>query len=246
MLYQTSIARLALKFMLSAAIMASSHSFAQALDHPAPSDPAMEQEEIGLSFRHIVILQADLKNIWGTYFFAVNNKADGERSFKTFLMLPRESVDFKAQDGLEDQDLKIDENGQLYMEKNFPPGVSLLGVSFQVKAAQFGNDTISFLPPFDVQELSVAVPSQSGVAVAGKQFKAGVPPMLADGRYQGMQTTDIKKGQILEVQVSGIPKDRVVLWIVGAVFTLLLAFLGVGLTLKTRDVRHAESEDQVI
>ncbi|NRA44770.1 MAG: hypothetical protein HRU09_07435 [Oligoflexales bacterium] len=236
------------KLVLAAILFSSSFSarvFAQALDHAATSADVGEGE-IGLSFRHIVILQADLTNIWGTYFFAVTNKTSGNKNFKTSIMLPRESVDFKAQDGLEDQDLRLDENGQLYLDKEFPPGVSLLGVSFQVKADKVGNDSISFSPPFDLQEFSVAVPSRSGIQVQGEQFKEGVPPMLADGRYKGMQVSDVKKDQILQIHISGIPKDRMLLWVVGVIFTVIMALVSIGLTMKTRVTGGSEAEDQII
>ena len=245
MLNKKDLARFASRLAIIALMMTSIKGFTQALDNnPPPSED--NAPEIGLSFRHIVILQADLDNIWGTYFFAVNNNTQEQKSFKTFLMLPRESIDFKAQDGLEDQDLKLDENGQLFLEKEFSPGVSLLGVSFQVKADQVGNDTISFLPPFDVQELSVAVPSKSGISVEGELFKQGVPPMLADGRYKGMQITNVKKDQVLEIEISGIPKNRILLWIVSGIITALIILLGIGLTIKTKGGRGSEPEDQII
>ena len=245
MLHRNNLARIAMCLIFITLTLPITKGFSQALDHgQAHSD--LGDGEIGLSFRHIVILQADLLNIWGTYFFAVTNKSEGKKSFKTSIMLPRESIDFKAQDGLEDQDLKLDESGQLYLEKEFPPGVSLLGVSFQVKTDHVGKDTISFLAPFDLQELSVAVPSKSGISVEGSLFKDGVPPMLADGRYQGMQTTGIKKGQVLEIHVSGIPKDRMILWVMGGIFTLIMTLLGVGLAIKTRTMTSSEPEDQII
>ncbi|MFK7823142.1 MAG: hypothetical protein AB8G05_03240 [Oligoflexales bacterium] len=244
MVIQKNLARFATRIVFIVLVLSNTKVLAQALDDKPGSEENVQ--EIGLSFRHIVILQADLKNIWGTYFFAVTNNTQEQKSFKTFLMLPRESIDFKAQDGLEDQDLKLDENGQLYLEKEFPPGVSLLGVSFQVKADQIGSDTISFLPPFDVQELSVAVPSRSGISVAGETFKQGVPPMLADGRYKGMQITGVKKDQILEIEISGIPKNRLQLWVVSGVLTVLITLFGIGLTIKTRDLRGSEPEDQFI
>lgn len=200
--------------------------------------------EIGLSFRHIIILQADLKNIWGSYYFAINNPKAQAQPFKTLVMLPKNVLDFRAQEGLTDQDLKLNQDGSLYVEKLFPPGLSLLGVGFQVKTSAFGADTLTFKPSFDLNELSIASPSNMGLKISANDtlFKSAVPPMLANGQYIGIQSrSSIAADQELNIEISGIPKDRNMLWVLGVLVAVILVAFSALLAIKTRELLTKES-----
>jgi len=212
--------------LLVVVVLLEGKSRAQALEQPAPAF---------LSNRHIIILQADLKNIWGTYFFAVTNPAMVPAEFETLITLPDDTVDFRAQDGLSDADLRLDDQGRLYIKKTFQPGLNLLGVGFQVKASKSGADLIHMTPLVDIPELSVAVPVGSSLKVSGPQFKAGVPPMLAGGKYTGMiATAPVGKGSGVTIHLDGIPKDRFSFTLLGGLVFVLFLLTGTALTIKTR------------
>ena len=201
------------------------------------------KSDIFLSTRHIIILQADLKYIWGTYYFAVTNQGTEPAQFKTYVSLPAKTLDFKAQDGLSDADLKLDQDGRLYIDRSFKPGLNLLGIGFQIAADGSAHDSIIFSPLVDIPELSIAIPVQSGLKVSGEQFQDGVPPMLAGGKYIGMIAKEpVGAGQDVVIEVHGIPKEKGKFQLLGAIVAVLLFALGGLLTMKTKDKLKEQEE----
>ncbi len=195
-------------------------------------------KEISLGQRHIVLLNADLKTMYGTYFFAVSNKTKAPLKFKTLVMLPDKVTDFNAQDGLEPGDLKQDIDGKLYVEKEFRPGLSLVGVGFKIPIVKFGPDYLHFRTLFALEELSVAVAARSGLVLESAGFEVGLPAMLGTGVYEGIRSIGVlAKDADVKIRLSGIPKMRAWLEIVFVIAATLFSVLALFLAIRTQRSR---------
>ena len=204
------------------------------------------ENSVTMSPRHIMIIQADLDYIWGSYYFALTNHDKSPHSYKTKISLPKESIDFQPQDGLTNNDISLDEDGNLSLEKMITPGLNLLGIGFKVKTKKFGHDFISLSQPFKIEELSVASPVMNKLDIYGKKFNSGLPPMLPKESYRGIQADNINSGEMIELEIRGIPKLKHQLLIVGAITFLLLTIICTFLTFKTIPNKDSKLEDQVI
>jgi hypothetical protein len=178
-------------------------------------------QEIGLTARHIVIITSDGEGIMGTYFFAVQNRSAVPTRFRCPIMLPKESDDFQAQDGFRQEELELD-GRQVILNKEFPPGLTLLGIGFHTKAALFGDDVLTFTLPSAIKEFSLAVPSASSLVLESGQFRPGLPAMLAASTYRGLLSENLVAGEVRQIVVKGIPKVRHYLYCIAAACALLL------------------------
>lgn len=192
---------------------------------------------VNLSSRHIVILQADLDFIWGHYYFAVVNENDKITRFTVPVMLPEHTIDFKAQDGLNEKDIKLSHDGKVSIEKDFKPGLTLMGMGFKLQIDKWHDaDQIVFATEKEVQELSIAVPANSGLQIIGQEdlFTTGLPPMLKGGKYEGIiSAKNIAAGQRFSIELNGVPKQRYSFWILGLGAGICLIALGIVLSYVT-------------
>ena len=216
-------------------------SGAQEAATPAPV-PAAPAPPVEVSFRHMVILNFDIKTIYGLYFFAAINNTDAPQPFTTQVMLPTETADFKPQDGLTDQDIQVASDGVVTIAKMVKPGLSLMGMGVEVKITSFGNDQLTFIPPTEIKELSLAVAHDVPVVLSSPGMVDGLPPMLANGQYKGiMNKTPLSAQKPVTITIEGLPKGRPSLWIVGAIFAMILAVACAVLAVRTLPRRHPEA-----
>ncbi|MBI2603703.1 MAG: hypothetical protein HYW48_11685 [Deltaproteobacteria bacterium] len=191
---------------------------------------ALEQGTIKLAGSHIIILQADIENIWGSYYFAVSNQTGGEASFDLAVRLPQETVDFQAGEGLQNEELQLFPDGRLGVRKNFPSGLTLLGINFKVPTKGKGEASLTLVPSYDMAQLFIATTQVDLLAFRATGFESGLPPMLAGGRYAGIKGEGIKKGQTVQVNILGIPSSprellKMLGWMTGLVLLIALALL---------------------
>ncbi|MBP6217912.1 MAG: hypothetical protein KA436_04945 [Oligoflexales bacterium] len=175
---------------------------------------------------HIYLLEADEEYVWGTYYFAVSNKQSEAVSFRTAIILPLETSEYQAYSGVQPGDLKPAEDGLVYLEKTFPPGLSLLGIHFKVKMVSSSHSTLSFKPPFDIPTFSIAATKKSGLHLSSEALKEGLHPMLAqDGEYDGLIGQGMVRGVAFQVQLEGLGRavsKRAGLWWLGLSFSAVL------------------------
>jgi hypothetical protein len=210
------------RFLLLISLFALS-AYAEVQDEKKPSE-----EKIHLSPRHIIILQADLENIWGTYYLAVMNRTESPLPFSTPITLPQETMEVKPQDGLKPEDLERDSSGILHMKtKLFPKGMTLIGVGFQCKIPNGASSLqLHFSPLLPIGELSIAVPNSTPLTLTGTGMEPGLPDMLTGSPYTGiMRRHPLATAETVTVTLAGIPNGRTALWRSGFGFAGVL-FLG--------------------
>lgn len=179
---------------------------------------------IYLGGKHIVILSSDNKNVFGTYYLGVFNEEKFSQKLKISILLPDKTVDFEPQEGVNKEDFILDGDGTLFVQKEFKPGLSLIGVNFKVPYGYGEREPLKFKMPYDLDELSVATPVHSQLTVKSPGFKEGVPAMLSSGNYSGILRHDLKKGFVFKVDLEGLPNSLYFSWSAAGITGCLLLF----------------------
>ena len=190
---------------------------------------AWSSAEISLSNRHIILLQADLKTVWGLYYFGVRNESGKELSFSAPVALP-EGVEYKPGEGVTEKDFTYDEKGRLHVTRLFGPGLSLVSISFQKPVVPNTSQRLDIRVQSDISELSFAIPKGGGLSLHSAKLTEGLSNMLNPVTYEGLLAKDLREGELVQIEILGIPNDRTWLWGVGAAFSVLI-FLSVLLVL---------------
>jgi len=189
-----------------------------------------------------MILQADLENVWGTYYFAVINRTEISQELTTPVMLPLESLEAKAQEGLTPEELTRDVQGSYQVKKTYKKGMSLVGIGFRCKIPPGkGVATFHITPHFAIGEWSIAVPNPSSLLVKAPGMEPGLPDMLTGSPYLGIiRRQPFAAGDTLEVTLSGLPKGRGALWTSGLGFLGVLFLGSAGWVFLSRRRKHRD------
>jgi hypothetical protein len=191
-----------------------------------------QQHQISKSKRHVVILQPSEDQIWGSYIFAVDNPSKKPQLMQIAVMIPKETKDFKAQEGIEANELKLGSDGGLIVEKLFPPGNTLLGVGFLVESS-LGKATLTFDMREAIDQMVVLIPQDSISAVSEfMNLEVGVP--FAGQVFNTLTVRQPTVGKTYVVHVDGVHEGRGRLWLIGAIFAALLFISAAALAYKTR------------
>lgn len=190
--------------------------------------------EIALSKKHLIILRAGLDSIWGDYIFSVQNNQQTPQRADIALFLPRETVDFKAVEGVTAADLRVDaRHGTVTMQKEFPAGVTLVNVAFKV-AAQDGTAILNWMATQVLDSVNVMYEHEV-IEVASDRLETTHLPRIADVHYRALHTTQaLQAGDSLRVRVHGIPQGRAQLHLFAVVFAVILLISTVYLGIRTR------------
>ena len=143
------------------------------------------------------------------------------------LLLPVETTDWVPGDGVSIDDIRLGAGGGLVLEKEFPPGETLVSLRFKVDAS-LGETGLRVRTSSVVRDLVVFYPHKSFLMTAddpGFVTREKVP--FSGGVYDTLQRTDLEAGKVINFQVTNLPRGRMIYWIVGAVLGLALV-LGAG------------------
>ncbi len=190
--------------------------------------------EVALSEKHLIILRAGLDSVWGDYIFSVQNNQQEAQQAEVTLFLPRETVDFKAIEGVAAADLRVDpQHGTVKMQKEFPHGATLVNIGFKV-AAQGGNTTLHWVATRTLASLNIMY-EHDIIDVSSDKLVATHLPRIADVHYRALHTPQaLAKGDGLRVQVRGVPQGRAQLHLFAVVFAATLLISAAYLSIKTR------------
>ncbi len=165
-------------------------------------------------------MNSDDKYIYTVYYFGVINEGKEEKKFKTPLWLPKRASSFAPQNGFSKEEILLADDGSLYLEKIFQPGLNLLGINFKVP--YFNRLPIEFKLPFDLSELNFATPKDSQMTLLADGFTEGLSEMLSQGNYQGILKTNLKQGDTFALQIKGLPRPSYYSWYFFSVSASLL------------------------
>lgn len=170
--------------------------------------------------KQLIIVKPGLDRLNGTWVAAVINRSQKNETFRVPVLLPKEAIDFRPVEGVDDKELRLEADG-VFVEKSFQPGVNVISFAFVAPALRGALD-LNFQVKSDLGELSVMTP-KGLLSVHGQNL------ILAGSDIQDFQTFNIwisksplKAGDEIKVTVEGVPEGRQRLWSLGAVFGLLL------------------------
>ncbi len=179
---------------------------------------------IELGKKHMLILTGDNEKLYGVIYFAVMNQSSQFLSLKFPVLLPKGVTEFEPRDGVEKKDFLLGDNGFLFVEKLFKPGVNLIGIDFKIPYLPRDRKPLELSLPFDLEELSIATPSGSGLSFEAKDFINGLPLMLSDGEYSGILAKNLQKDSSLVFRVKGFPESHFFAEFLGIVILILSLF----------------------
>lgn len=192
--------------------------------------------QVELSDRHIYFIYPGVEEIKGNYIFLVRN-AGKEESRETFkVLLPAETIDWMPQEGIGPDELKPGKEGGLILEKNFPPGETMISLGFIVPAK--GDQAVmTFKPDYNVGELAIL--SRKGTTElsgsSGFQEQSGIS--FAGQMYDSVGKSATTAGETVSVTIGGIPQGRTRLKYLGfAAIAIIVAAAGF-LTVRTKPRR---------
>lgn len=183
--------------------------------------------------KHVYIMYPGEDTLWGSYLFVVVNDGQTPESFSFPVMLPKETIDFQAQDSLSPEELKLGKDGGVYVEKVFPPGETLLQVSFKLPADE-GRATANFTAKFPYETLGVFV-WQDTLEVGGPQgldIQRGVN--LSGRLFDTYSLGAGEAGKSVTYTFDRVPEGRKRLWVIGIFFGAILIISGISIAFYTR------------
>ena len=183
--------------------------------------------------KHVYIVYPGQDTVWGSYLFVVNNDSQTPENFSFPVMLPKETIDFQAQDSLSPQELKLGTDGGVRIEKVFQPGETLLQVSFKLPAEE-GQAAANFTAPYPYESFGVFV-WQDTLEVggpAGLEIQKGVN--LSGRMFDTFTTGAGEQGKSITYTFKNVPEGRARLWIVGGIVGAILFIAGVSIAFYTR------------
>ncbi|RZA27045.1 MAG: hypothetical protein EOP10_01530 [Proteobacteria bacterium] len=193
--------------------------------------------------KHVFIVYPGQDTIWGSYLFVVNNDSPAPEAFSFPVMLPKETVDFQAQDSLSPQELKLGTDGGVRIDKVFQPGETLMQISFKLPASE-GKATASFTAPYAYETFGVFV-WQDTLDVQGPQgldIQKGVN--LSGRLFDTYSTGAGEVGKAITYTFEKVPEGRNRLWVIGGIFAAILFLAAFSLAFYTRP-KLTHNEDLV-
>lgn len=191
--------------------------------------------EVFVSGKQLYMVYETVDGLMGTYVFLVTN--DGSEPVRATLpvMLPQETVDFRALNGIGADELKLGKNGGLTLDKSYKVGDSFVSVGFRVPASG-GRAEMTFKPERDVQSMSIFLSAGSQLEVSDKKGlmdrKTGVN--FGNGSYDTYTKTDVKKGEPQVFWIDGVPRGRGPFYLMGWITGFLMLILTTLIAYKTR------------
>ncbi len=175
-------------------------------------------EEVSIGKRHLLSLRPDLEKIWGNYVFSIENNLAEQKLFNTQIPLPKNTLNFGFEEGLINEDVKLD-GGGLFLSKTFPPGQTLISYYFEIKMDDIVND-LEINIPFPLDELSVIWPQNSFNLkdIQLNQEYLSNSKKNAHEKYNVITIEKIESGSNLKIKIVDLPQGRKNFWLIGWIF----------------------------
>ena len=189
---------------------------------------------VSVTPRHLMVLREGLDVLYGSYVFGVFNTGDKPERFRTPVMLPKETDDFSAQEGVEAGDLTLAPGGGVILEKEFPPGMQIVSIGFRTPS-RYGRSVLTLTPALAIDSFTLLLPRLSRLQVSSPKLVVGDAASAPDPQYEPyINASVLQPGEALKVAVNGLPAGRSQIWIVGAGVAAMLLFMAGFLAWRTR------------
>lgn len=191
----------------------------------------MARAELEVSGKHLLVLQARIDSIWGKYLFSVNNQTTDQQPLRFPLLLPKETEDFRALEGVSDDDLQLDDDGSIVIDKkDFPPGTTLVNIGFKKTVVESATLTFRITEPL----ASLVILFDEMIDVKSPLFEPTVAPKISAHNYRALQSKNpLTSGETLVLQVDDVPRGRARIQVVAGIFAFMLLGCATLLTIKS-------------
>lgn len=187
-----------------------------------------------VSEHHIYMLHSGVDVIKGSYMFLVNNESSEAVKSQYALALPTQTIDWVPLQGLTPDDIKIQKEGGLVIEKEFAPGENLISLGFVVPAAS-GDATISLKMESFVKKVSIMIAQEHlSLASSSVELSSGKPMDFGGSPFKSYSLDSPKPMEIIDINLTGVYPGRTNFYWIGGGFAALLVFLSGLMFWRTR------------
>lgn len=204
-------------------------------ERDTPKPVISQTGKIYLGGKHIMLMNSNADEVFVIYYFGVFNESSEEKKIRVRLWLPKNTSTFEPGSGFTKKEIKLADDGTLYLEKKFKPGMNLMGLNFKVPYHE--RKPIEFESPFALTELNLATPKDSQITLKAKGFTPGLSEMLSIGNYRGIIKRNVAKGERFLLTIEGLPRPLIQTWYIFAVVASLLLLCLAFFLYKTYNTR---------
>jgi hypothetical protein len=173
--------------------------------------------------KHIFVLYPGVDSVFGSYIFMVTNDGTQAERYSFPVMLPTETIDFQAQEGLAPNELNLGQDGGLTIDKTFPPGDTLITIGFKVPAeVGTGRMTLKAAQAFESIGMFV-FEGKFEISGPGLDIRRNVD--FSGRTYDTYTMNKGEGGKTYEVELQNIPEGRGRLWTIGWVAAAALLLI---------------------
>jgi len=180
-----------------------------------------------------MVLKPGQGQLLGSLVFGVVIDNHKSQELRLPVNLPKNVLDFRVDEGVTPSELKQDTTGQMFIEKKFEPGTTLVSISF-ILGAESSDVNVMVPIRYHVPQFLVLVPKEQ-LNLQSSQLQLDTSGAFPSPQFQ-VFTTDkpIFEGHALEFKVSGIPQSRKTLWLIGAICAVILLIFAGAMGVATR------------
>jgi hypothetical protein len=166
--------------------------------------------------KHIFVLYPGVDSVFGSYIFMVQNSGAAPVRLSFPVMLPTETIDFQAQEGLAPNELNLGSSGGLTIDKAFPPGDTLITIGFKSPAeVGQGRFTLKASEPFESVGIFV-FEGKFQIKGLNLDIRRGVE--FSGRTYDTYTLSKGEPGKTYQMELQSIPEGRGRLWWIGGIF----------------------------
>ncbi len=197
---------------------------------------AVLKAEIKIMPRQMVIFEGGVEELNGTLFWGVINSDQTAQKFRGELWLPKETADFSVVQGASPENVFIDENKKIVIEADFPPGQSMVLVTFNVKIRQGSGELRFEVPSMPPDQVLFIWPEEEHLAISSIDLEGTTPPKMGSKALMALSNKNpLVPGSTIILDIRGVTQGRYNYWVLGGIFAAIL--LGLSLLLTFRGVK---------
>lgn len=177
-----------------------------------------------MTLRHIILVQPAIDRVTMQYMRMQPNDTEATTRSKVPMLLPQQVIDWQPGDGMNPEDFVLGQEGQVFVERDVPPGGSPAAILFQVEATG-GEAPVTIRAPEMLGEISILVAHRTHLSLTpgSPSLKQDTDVDMGETVFQRWFAQGIPEGELVAFTVTGVPQGRDALWQVGAAALLVLA-----------------------
>jgi hypothetical protein len=196
---------------------------------------------VDVTNKHIFVLYPGVDSVFGSYIFMVQNSGTEPERLSFPVMLPTETIDFQAQEGLAPNELNLGQDGGLTIDKTFPPGDTLITIGFKVPA-EVGSGRLTLKASQAFESIGMFV-FEGKFQISGPGLDVRRNVDFSGRTYDTYTINQGEGGKTYVMEIQDIPEGRGRLWTIGWVTAAALILIALALAWFSRPKLPQGAED---